>query len=73
MWNWYQQVIDRALNNIDFQTALVVVAAGRTGNIVNNANLGRWLKKVEGRIVDGFALFQNGGTHGYPLWELVRR
>jgi hypothetical protein len=52
---------------------LLAVAAGRTGGAVDNARLGRWLKKVEGRIVDKWSLVQDGKAFGYPRWKLIER
>jgi hypothetical protein len=66
-----QEVIGRAIGEVDFQTALVNVAVGRAG-LVSNDRLGRWLKRVEGKIVNGFRLLQAGSRHGYPLWKLIR-
>jgi putative DNA primase/helicase len=65
-----QQVIGRALVAADFQAALCVVAGNRAGNFVNNDRLGRWLKKVEGQIMNGLALVRAGNHHGYPLWQV---
>ena len=55
-----QEVIGRALVISSFHNALLGVAGSRTGGSVSNANLGRWLKKVEGKIVGGYSLIQDG-------------
>ena len=68
-----QEIIERAVNTPSFYTALVNVAASRSGQMVSNISLGRWLKRVQGKIVNGFTLLQHGTIHGYPLWKLVRR
>jgi hypothetical protein len=65
-----QQVIERAVNVPTFYTALLNVAASKTGSTVSNERLGRWLKRVQGKIVSGLRLIQDGSMHGYPLWEL---
>jgi hypothetical protein len=66
-----QQVIQRAVDVTDFRGALLAVAADRSGNFISSDRLGRWLKRVEGRITNGFRLL-NDGTHcGYPLWKLT--
>jgi hypothetical protein len=65
-----QEVIDRAINIPSFQSALLGVAEGRAG-MVSNRRLGRWLKHVEGKIVSGFRLVQDGIVHGYPKWKLI--
>jgi hypothetical protein len=64
-------VIDRAINIPSFQSALLGVAEGRAG-MVSNRRLGRWLKHVEGKIVSGFRLMQDGIVHGYPKWKLIQ-
>ena len=66
-----QEVIGRAVNVPGFYNALMGVAAARTGGTVSNANLGRWLKRVQGKIVNGFTLLQDGNTFGYPQWKLI--
>jgi len=65
-----QDVIKLAALEADFQTALVAVAGNRTGLLVSNDRLGRWLKKVQGKIVNGLCLLQAGNVRGYPLWRL---
>jgi len=66
-----QAVIARAPVDIDFHAALLNVAASRSsGGTVSNDRLGRWLKKVEGRIVGELALERTGSAGGYPLWRL---
>jgi hypothetical protein len=67
-----QDVIKRAVVETDFQTALTAVAGNQSGLFVNNDRLGRWLKKVQGKIVGGFCLSQAGSMGGYPLWKLTR-
>jgi hypothetical protein len=68
-----QEVIALAVNTPSFYTALMGVAASRSGHTVSNSNLGRWLKRVQGKIVNGLALLQDGNTHGYPQWKLIQR
>ncbi len=65
-----QQVVGRAVNVPSFYTALLNVAANKTGGTVSNDRLGRWLKRVEGKIVNGLRLMQDGNARGYPLWRL---
>jgi hypothetical protein len=67
-----QQVIERAVNVSSFYTALLVVAANKTGGTVSNERLGRWFKRVQGKIVNGLRLIQDGSLHGYPMWRLNR-
>jgi putative DNA primase/helicase len=67
-----QEVINRAANVADFHTALINVAGGRSNALVNNARLGRWLRKIEGQIVGDLMLHQVGNRHGYPLWSLMQ-
>jgi putative DNA primase/helicase len=67
-----QEVINCAANVADFHLALVAATRMRAGKLVGNDQLGRWLKKVEGRIVNGLMLNQVGKTHGFPKWSLTR-
>jgi hypothetical protein len=68
-----QEVIGRAVNTPNFYAALMAVAEKRTGGLVSNERLGRWLKQVQGKIVSGFSLLQDGNAHGYPYWKLIKR
>jgi hypothetical protein len=66
-----QQVLDRASKDVDFNAALMNVAASRGGGTgVSNVRLGRWLASVEGKIVQQHALKRVGNVQGYPLWQL---
>jgi hypothetical protein len=67
-----QDIITRSINVIDLHVALMNVAGARSGNMVSNDRLGRWLKRVEGQIVSGLALQHAGMVNGYPLWRLVQ-
>jgi hypothetical protein len=66
-----QQVINCAVSVNDFHVALLNVAQGRSGGIVSNERLGRWLRKNEGRVVGGLMLKCTGRLDGYPTWSLV--
>jgi hypothetical protein len=65
-----QEVIAHAVNVPEFYTALINVAASKTGGSVSNDRLGRWLKHVEGQIINGLRLFRFGIRSGYPIWGL---
>ena len=67
-----QNVIERAVNVPSFYNALFAVAASRTGGAVSNEKLGRWLKRIEGKIIHGFKLIQHGTSGGYPFWQLTK-
>jgi putative DNA primase/helicase len=67
-----RQVIEIAVNNADFHGALLAVAADRTGNRISSERFGRWLKKVERKIVGGMRLEQTSNVHGHPTWRLTR-
>jgi hypothetical protein len=41
--------------------------------MISNVSLGRWLKRVEGKIANGLTLMRDGNDHGYPLWKLAKR
>ena len=47
-----REIIAAAVNRPDFHNALLTVAAARSGNVVSNERLGRWLKANEGKIVN---------------------
>jgi len=68
-----QEVIGLAVNIPNFYTALIGVAASRKGQTVSNISLGRWLKRVQGKIVNGLTLLQDGSIHGYLQWKLTQR
>jgi putative DNA primase/helicase len=65
-----QEVIAYAVNTPTFYTALMNVAASKSGAMVSNDRLGRWLKQVEGKICNGLRLVRVGNQHGYPTWSL---
>jgi putative DNA primase/helicase len=67
-----QQVINQALNTHDLLVALMNVAAAKSGNVISNDRLGRWLKKNEGRIVGGVSLRCAGVSYGHSTWKLVQ-
>ncbi len=66
-----QEIISRAVNIVDFHTALISVAAGRSGALVSNERLGRWLKRVEGKITGGLSLRKMRVVDGYPYWRVI--
>jgi hypothetical protein len=68
-----QNVLERAINAPSFYNALINVAVARSGGMVSNVLLGRWLKRVKGKIVNGLTLLLAGSKDGYPLWMLTRR
>jgi hypothetical protein len=68
-----QEVIGLAVNIPSFYTALINVASSRSGQTVSNISLGRWLKRVQGKIVNGLTLLQDGSIHGYLQWKLIQR
>jgi putative DNA primase/helicase len=65
-----QEVIGRAVNIVEFHTALRAVGGSKSGQLVDNARLGRWLKRIQGRICDGAALHRERILDGYPYWQL---
>jgi hypothetical protein len=67
-----RKIIDAAVNRPDFHNALLTAAAARSGNVVSNDRLGRWLKANEGKIVNGLSLVRDGIANGYPLWRRPR-
>jgi putative DNA primase/helicase len=65
-----QQAINAALINSNFHSALVAVAGNQSGVLVSSDRLGRWLHKIEGKIVNGLSLVRDGNEHGHWLWKL---
>jgi hypothetical protein len=55
-----QDVISKAMYVADFNTALLGVASNMTGHAVSNDRLGRWLRKVQGKVVDGLKFSCDG-------------
>jgi hypothetical protein len=66
-----QEVINHAINANDFHVALLNVASRRSSNVVSNDRLGRWLKRIEGKVVNGLMLKCVCRSCGYPVWSLV--
>ena len=66
-----QDIINKALMAPELQTALMAVADAPGRQAVSTDRLGRWLRKVDGRVVSGRAIRQAGVEHGYPRWSLV--
>jgi hypothetical protein len=67
-----QNVIAHAVNAAMFYTALLNVAMNKTGGTVSNERLGHWLKRVEGKIINGLKLVRVGVQDGYATWTLRR-
>jgi putative DNA primase/helicase len=67
-----QSIINKALVAPDLHNALMAVAEARNRQIISPDRLGKWLRKVDGRIVPGNALRQAGVVHGYQNWALGR-
>ena len=67
-----QEIIAAGLIDAGFHAALVAVAGNASGILVSNERLGRWLRKVEGKVVGGLRLACSGNHKGYPLWTLER-
>jgi hypothetical protein len=67
-----KEVIGLAINVMEFHAALLAVAADRSGKIVSNERLGRWLRQVQGKIVNGLRLLSYGMQRGYPLWKMTK-
>jgi hypothetical protein len=66
-----QRIITEANAVTDFQAVLLAVGASNQGStIISAVKLGRWLRKVDGRIVGGLVLRYAGVVTGYPLWRL---
>jgi len=64
-------IVNKAVMAPDLHAALMAVADAPGRQAISTDRLGRWLRKVEGRIVSGRAIRQAGVEHGYPRWSLV--
>jgi hypothetical protein len=60
-----QQVISAALVNSDLHSALVSAAGNQSGLLISRERLGRWLHKIEGKIVNDLRLVRDGNEHGH--------
>jgi putative DNA primase/helicase len=67
-----QEVIERAINVPSFYTALMTVAGSRSGQVISNERLGRWLKRVQGKMVGNLTLRSPGKNVGHAVWSLVQ-
>jgi hypothetical protein len=67
-----QGIINKALVAPDLHNALMVVAEARGRSVISSERLGRWLRKVDGRIVSGNALRSAGVVDGYQNWVLAK-
>jgi hypothetical protein len=65
-----KELIDRGILVPEFHAALLIVAATRNGLFVSPERLGRWLKSVQGKIVNNLKVMKAGSQHGQPLWQL---
>jgi hypothetical protein len=65
-----QDIINKGLMAPELQIALMAVAEARGRQIVSPGRLGRWLRKVDGRIISGRAIRHAGMVNGYPRWSL---
>jgi hypothetical protein len=65
-----KELIDRGILVPEFHAALLIVAATRNGLFVSPERLGRWLKSVQGKIINGLKVIKAGSLHGHPLWRL---
>jgi putative DNA primase/helicase len=66
-----QDIINKGLMAPDLQAALMAVAEAPGRQVVSTERLGKWLRKVDGRIVSGMAIRQVGAVDGYPRWSLT--
>jgi hypothetical protein len=72
-----QDIITRAVTDVDFFGALMAVASSRQSNTVSNDRLGRYLVKNNGKIVERSAgkkklrLERYSSIDGYVLWKVV--
>jgi putative DNA primase/helicase len=66
-----QEVVECALNAREFFTALQAVASS-TGGTISNVRLGRWLKRVQGKMVGNLVLRSTGKQVVIPFGRWLR-
>jgi hypothetical protein len=66
-----QDIINKALVAPDLHNALMAVAEARGSQLISPDRLGRWLRKVDGRIISGNTLRRAGVVDGYQKWVLA--
>jgi hypothetical protein len=66
-----REIITYALGLPEFYSALNSVAPAPRGGLVSDTSLGRWLKRVEGKIANDRAILQGTMTKGHRYWKLV--
>ena len=65
-----KDVIETAISAPLFHAALMNVAGGQGTLMVSPERLGRWLKKVNGKIVRQLSLHHTGILNGFSMWKL---
>jgi hypothetical protein len=66
-----QDIINKAVMAPELHNALMAVAEAWGRQVISPERLGRWLCKVNGRIVSGGAIKKAGMVHGYHTWPLT--
>jgi hypothetical protein len=68
-----QQIVERANLIQELRNALLSVAEERVRpGFISLKRLGRWLKRMDGKISDnGLRIVRAGTAHGYTLWSLM--
>lgn len=56
----------------EFRLAALAVARDKTGNSVDAAKLGNWLRTLKNTRMDDFKLVQGGADASRPRWSMVR-
>jgi hypothetical protein len=67
-----QDLINAGRIDGNLYTALMAVAANRSGPMVSNERLGWWLRKHDGWVRGNLKLVRARVLNGYPLWTLKR-
>src|SRR5262249_15556522 len=66
------EIIARAEIVAAFHTALMGVAADRSGARVSPIAFSRWLKRNENKIMDRLAFVKAGIHNGFQTWALIQ-
>ena len=67
-----QQLVERSLFNQELRDALLAVAqAQNSSGVISTKRLGRWLKRVDGKICQGLCIKRSRILAGHTMWRLI--
>ena len=67
-----QQLVERSRFNQELRDALLAVAqAQNSSGVISTKRLGRWLKRVDGKICQGLCIKRSRILAGHTMWRLI--